>query len=58
MRALGARAADDPAIIASVTGTESDPQVRSAQVRKLMEAGVVVAPSNAGAATLALQCIA
>jgi FdrA protein len=58
VRALGARAADDPAIIASVTGTESDPQVRSAQVRKLMEAGVVVAPSNAGAATLALQCIA
>jgi FdrA protein len=58
VRALGTRAADGPAIIASVTGTESDPQVRSAQVRKLAEAGVVVAPSNAAAATLALQCIA
>ena len=58
VRALGARPADGPAIIASVTGTEADPQVRSTQVRKLMEAGVVVAPSNAAAATLALQCIA
>jgi FdrA protein len=56
--ALGARPADGPAIIASVTGTESDPQVRSAQVRKLAEAGVIVAPSNAAAATLACQCIA
>jgi FdrA protein len=57
VRALGARAAGDPAIIASVTGTESDPQVRSMQVRKLAEAGVVVAPSNAAAATLAVQCV-
>ena len=32
-------------------------QVRSAQVRKLAEAGVVVAPSNAAAAAIALQCL-
>jgi FdrA protein len=57
VRALGARPADGPAIVASVTGTEADPQVRSAQVRKLTEAGVVVAPSNAAAAAIALQCI-
>ena len=57
VRALEQRPADGPAIIASVTGAETDPQVRSAQVRKLMEAGVVVAPSNAAAATLALQCV-
>ena len=58
VRALGGRPADGPAIIASVTGTEADPQVRSAQVRKLADAGVIVAPSNAAAAALAMQCIA
>ena len=57
VRALAARPADGPAIVASVTGTEADPQVRSAQVRKLAEAGVVVAPSNAAAAAIALQCV-
>ena len=57
VRGLGARPADGPAIVASVTGTEADPQVRSTQVRKLTEAGVVVAPSNAAAAAIALQCI-
>ncbi|MBV9493970.1 MAG: oxidoreductase [Acidobacteria bacterium] len=35
---------------ASVTGTDDDPQNRSAQVRKLREAGVVVCRSNAAAA--------
>jgi FdrA protein len=57
VRGLGARPADGPAVVASVTGTEGDPQVRSAQVRKLTEAGVVVAPSNAAAAAIALQCL-
>src|SRR5438067_2452376 len=47
VRALGARSANGPVIVASVTGTEADPQVRSAQVRKLTDAGVVVAASNA-----------
>jgi FdrA protein len=36
-------------IVASVTGTDADPQPRDAQVRKLTEAGVIVADSNADA---------
>ena len=36
--------------VASVTGTDADPQVRSRQVARLREAGVLVAPSNARAA--------
>jgi FdrA protein len=40
-------------VVASVTGTDDDPQVRSHQVAKLREAGVLVAPSNAQAAELA-----
>ena len=43
-----------PVIVASVCGTEDDPQVYSAQVEKLREAGILVAPSNAHAAELAL----
>ena len=39
--------------VASVTGTDDDPQVRSRQVSKLRDAGVLVAPSNAQAAELA-----
>jgi succinyl-CoA synthetase alpha subunit len=45
-----------PVVIASVTGTEADPQVRSRQVAKLTDGGIIVAPSNAAAAVLALQC--
>jgi succinyl-CoA synthetase alpha subunit len=41
------------AIVASVTGTERDPQVRSVQVAALRGAGVVVMDSNAQAARLA-----
>jgi FdrA protein len=44
-------------VIASVTGTEDDPQVYSRQVRKLERAGVVVAGSNAQAARLAAQAV-
>jgi FdrA protein len=43
-----------PALVASVTGTDADPQNRAAQVRVLQEAGVLVAASNAEAAALAL----
>ena len=50
---LAERPADGPAVVASVTGTEDDPQVRSNQVAKLEAAGVLVAPSNAQAAELA-----
>ena len=42
-----------PAIVASVCGTEDDPQIYSEQVGKLTGAGVIVAPSNADAASLA-----
>ncbi|MBI2160533.1 MAG: acyl-CoA synthetase FdrA [Candidatus Rokubacteria bacterium] len=41
------------AVVASVTGTEGDPQRRSAQVAALSAGGVIVMPSNAQAARLA-----
>jgi FdrA protein len=40
-------------VVASVTGTEADPQVLSRQVSALEAAGVVVLGSNAAAARLA-----
>ncbi len=43
-----------PAIVASVTGTEDDPQSRSRQIATLAKAGMLVSPSNAQAAELAL----
>ena len=43
--------------IASVTGTEQDPQAYSRQVEKLRAAGVHVAPSNAYAAKLAASLV-
>jgi FdrA protein len=45
-------------VIASVTGTEQDPQRLSAQVQSLERAGVIVCPSNAAAARLAAAIIA
>jgi FdrA protein len=60
IRALAAgppRGVGGPVVIASVTGTEADPQVRSRQVAKLTDRGIIVAPSNAAAAALALQCV-
>jgi FdrA protein len=44
---------DGALIVASVTGTDADPQPRATQVRKLVDAGVLVAESNADAAALA-----
>jgi FdrA protein len=44
---------DAPVVVASVLGTEADPQSRSDQVAKLEQVGVVVAPSGARAALLA-----
>ncbi len=44
-------------MVASVTGTDADPQVRSRQVAKLRDAGVLVAPSNAQAAELAASLV-
>jgi FdrA protein len=47
------RERDDLVTVASVCGTDADPQNRAAQVRALEEAGVIVMPSNAQAARLA-----
>jgi FdrA protein len=57
VRALGDRSGAGPAIVASVIGTEADPQVRSSQVRKLRDAGIILAPSNANATEIALRCV-
>src|SRR5256885_1001572 len=43
------------AVVASVTGTDADPQNRGIQVSRLRSAGVVVMPSNAQAARLAAR---
>ena len=56
-RILGHHGNRDPVVIASVTGTEEDPQVLSRQVSILDSAGVWVRPSNAAAAEAALACI-
>jgi FdrA protein len=44
-------------IVASVVGTDADPQVRSRQVAALRQAGVRVAPSNAHAAEWAAELV-
>jgi succinyl-CoA synthetase alpha subunit len=54
-RAAAAAAGRGLAIVASVTGTERDPQVRSTQVAALRGGGVVVMDSNAQAARLAAR---
>ena len=46
-----------PLVIASVLGTDDDPQPRAEQVAKLAEAGVIVADSNADAAEMAIAAI-
>jgi FdrA protein len=51
------RGAGGPMVIASVTGTDGDPQGRLAQIEKLRTAGIHVAASNADAAELAVACI-
>jgi FdrA protein len=45
-------------IVASVTGTERDPQPRAAQVAALRRAGALVMDSNAQAARLAARIAA
>lgn len=51
---VGRARQDRPPVVASVCGTEADPQHYSAQVDALEKAGIIVAPSNAHAAELAL----
>ena len=48
---------DRPAVVASVCGTDDDPQDRGRQAAQLRGAGVVVAPSNADAAALAAMIL-
>lgn len=52
-RIAGRGSAEGPIIVASVTGTEADPQGWSRQAAALASAGVIVMPSNAAAAELA-----
>lgn len=52
-RATAGRKGRYISFVASVVGTEEDPQGFSAQVRKLEGAGVIVMPSNAQAARMA-----
>ncbi|WP_283806227.1 hypothetical protein [Bradyrhizobium viridifuturi] len=56
-RIVADRGRDAPVLVASVVGTEQDPQGRSAQVRKLEQAGILVAPSNAQACELAVAIV-
>ena len=51
------RGENDPTIIASVTGTEQDPQVLSNQIQTLQSSGIDVAESNADAAVAALKLL-
>jgi FdrA protein len=44
-------------IVASVTGTDADPQPRNTQVQKLIDAGVIVADSNAAATEAAIAAL-
>ncbi len=53
---LRGRGGGGPLVVASVTGTDGDPQGLARQVATLEAAGVLVAPSNADAAALALAC--
>ncbi len=53
--ALTALSAEGRLIVASVTGTDDDPQMRARQVEKLERIGVKVARSNADAARLAID---
>ncbi len=46
-----------PRIVASVTGTDADPQPRSLQVERLRTAGIEVSPSNAAAARRAIELL-
>jgi FdrA protein len=55
---IAAAPARRPLVVASVCGTDADPQNRSAQVAKLEAAGVLIAPSNATAAETAVALIA
>ena len=54
---LQKRVNGSPIIIASVTGTETDPQRRSEQIRVLEEAGITVAQSSSHGAYITAECM-
>jgi FdrA protein len=56
-RATAGAAGRDLAVVASVCGTEADPQRLSTQQAQLAAAGVTLAPSNAAAARAALRVL-
>ncbi len=57
VKSLAANRQTNALIIASVTGTDADPQNRTKQIAILNQAGVVVADSNSSAVELALASI-
>ena len=57
VRVVASAGTERPIVVASVTGTDDDPQDRRTQMAKLVDGGIVVAPTNADAATLALSCL-
>jgi succinyl-CoA synthetase alpha subunit len=57
-RGIAREAGRELAVLASVTGTEGDPQGLTRQARALEAAGVVVCASNAAAARLAAKIVA
>ena len=57
VRVVATAGTERPIVIASVTGTDDDPQDRRTQMDKLVDGGIVVAPTNADAAILALNCL-
>jgi FdrA protein len=56
-RLLAQEAGRELLVVASVTGTEQDPQSLSRQVQALQAAGVVVCNSNAAAARLVARIV-
>lgn len=56
-RLVEARPPGGPRIVASVTGTDADPQSRTLQVERLRAAGIEVSPSNAAATRRAVELL-
>jgi len=57
-RLVETRPPGGPRIVASVTGTDADPQQRALQVERLRTAGIEVPPSNASATRRAVEALA
>jgi hypothetical protein len=57
VEAIAAAPQTHPPVVASVCGTPGDPQGYDLQIAKLRGAGLLLAPSNAAAAELALAIV-